>query len=279
MVNSAREAVDAAARYASLWRCLVGQCLIREMSFRANFFLRSVLHIVWFSFNLLFVELLFLQSPRIAGWSRGEYLLLFGTSLAINGVASSLFVPFCGRFSHLVRTGELDLALLRPVNLRFLLTWERCDLAIAPQLALCLVVLTIGAIESGIRVTIAGVAGYALLVGAGIVIAQALLTMLAATAVWTIRSDSFLDLWFGVSELSRYPAEIYRRNTAGRVVEGLLSYVVPMLIAVNTPARFATKAILDPRATATLLAAAIVLHVLGHLVFEGALRRYRSAGG
>ena len=66
-------------RYIEIYWMIVRNSLIRDMSFKANFMLWMVVEVLWFSGQIVFVELLFGYVDRIGDWSKWEVVLLIGT--------------------------------------------------------------------------------------------------------------------------------------------------------------------------------------------------------
>jgi ABC-2 type transport system permease protein len=58
------------------------------------------------------------------------------TGMLINALVEVLFMPNCANFSELIRTGDLDFALLKPIDTQFLVSFERIDLAMLAQVVL-----------------------------------------------------------------------------------------------------------------------------------------------
>ena len=101
---------------------------------------------------------------------------------------------------------------------------------------------------------------------------------LAATSVWLGRNQTLYDFWFYITNFSRYPMEIYR-GTIGGPLQWAFTFIVPVLVVVNVPARLLAKPLAAqnwPLALFGLGAAAGSLWI-SRLVFQSAMRAYRSA--
>ena len=61
------------------------------------------------------------------GWTEAEYLFFVGCFFAINGLIETFFLDNCNEFAELVRTGDLDFLLLKPIDEQFLVTCRRMD--------------------------------------------------------------------------------------------------------------------------------------------------------
>jgi ABC-2 type transport system permease protein len=120
---------------------------------------------------------------------------------------------------------------------------------------------------------------YPIYVACGVEILYSLMIALSATSIWLGRNQSLYDFWFYITNFSRYPMEIYGGNTAGIVLRQAFTFVVPVLVVVNVPARLLAKPLSDqewPIVFFALVATAASL-ALSRWVFVRALDSYRSA--
>ena len=69
----------------------------------------------------------------IAGWTEPQYFFFVGCFFALNGLIEMLFLENCNEFAELVRTGDLDFLLLKPIDEQFLITCRRIDWGTAPN--------------------------------------------------------------------------------------------------------------------------------------------------
>jgi ABC-2 type transport system permease protein len=104
---------------------------------------------------------------------------------------------------------------------------------------------------------------------------------LAATSIWLGRNQSLYNFWFYITNFSRYPMEIYR-GTFGDPLRQFFTFVIPVLIVVNVPARLMAWPLdfSSPEPFVlpvfTLVATACSL-LASRWVFTRALLSYRSA--
>src|SRR5262249_39060136 len=107
------------ASYPRVFLTFARNRLVRDMTFRANFFIEAVTSLAWMSINLAFYLLIFEYTKSIGqgtGWGRYEYFVFLATSLFINSVVQAFFMPNANEFSELIRSGGLDFALLKPID-------------------------------------------------------------------------------------------------------------------------------------------------------------------
>ena len=104
-----------------------------EMAFRANFLVKIIVEVMWLGILLIFYWKLFENTTSIAGWSRSEYFFFVGCHYALAGVVETFFLTNCTEFAELVRSGDLDQYLLKPIDEQFLITCRWIDWSTLPN--------------------------------------------------------------------------------------------------------------------------------------------------
>jgi len=268
-------------RYLGIFLTFARACLVRDMTFRANFLLECVTSLGWMSMNLAFYLLVFTFTPEIGrgtGWTREPFFAFVATGLIVNAIVQAFFMPSAEELTELVRTGGLDAVLVRPLDAQFLLSLHRVEYASLAN-GLVGVGLLVWAVSRFPEPPppVAWVL-YPLLVACGVAILYSLIIMLAAATILLGRNQSLYDFWFYLTNFSRYPAEIYAGPWGGPI-RMLCTFVIPILLVVNVPARVIAQPLTAGSWTlvggAFVAAAAMLL--LSRLVFQRALAKYRSA--
>ncbi|MEC9095994.1 MAG: ABC-2 family transporter protein, partial [Planctomycetota bacterium] len=106
--------------------------LVRDMSFRANFILQCISTISWTVMNIGFYLIVFQYTDSIGketGWGRNEFFVFLATTWIINSLVQTFFMPNAQQFSELIRSGNLDFALLKPIDTQFVISFPRVDWA------------------------------------------------------------------------------------------------------------------------------------------------------
>jgi ABC-2 type transport system permease protein len=206
------------------------------------------------------------------------------TGMLINALVETFFMPNCANFSELIRTGNLDFALLKPIDTQFLVSFEKVEIAMLGQVGLALALLGYSLTELDLWPTLltgpglVRVALYVVLIACGAAFFYSLMIVLAATSVWFGRNQGLYDFWFYVTVFARYPREIYTgQSFAAAFVSETFTYVIPILLVVTLPARVLVKAVESWQFVAISLAAAATGLIASRLVFQWSLRGYRSA--
>ena len=76
----------------------------------------------WVLMNLGFYLLIFQFTTEIGegtGWGKYEFFVFLATTMLVNSVVQAFFMPNAQEFSELIRTGNLDFALLKQLILSF----------------------------------------------------------------------------------------------------------------------------------------------------------------
>lgn len=258
--------------------------LVREMTFRGNFLITVVTRAFWFVSQIALFEIIFRslgQGGDINSWQREEYFLFMATGMLVNALVESFFMPNCANFSELIRTGNLDFALLKPIDTQFLISFEKIDLAMLNQVLLATGLLTYAGIQLELQVTVLRVIAYLLLIGCGVTLFYSLMIILASTSVWMGRNQGLYDFWFYITVFARYPRSIYSGSPLGELIRASFSFIIPILLVVTVPARVLLDKVSDPGWSASLIIvlmlAASVFLFLSRWTFQRALLSYRSA--
>jgi len=278
------------APYLRVFGTFARNSLVREMTFRVNFLIECVSSVTWTLMNLGFYLLIFQYTDSIGagtGWGKWEFFAFLATTMLINSIVQAFFMPNCENISELIRTGGLDFALLKPIDTQFLISLEKVDWSSLANFAAGIVLLVVSLAhlttqpENPLLLRPEMIALYVFYVLCGVAILYSLMISLSATSIWLGQNRSLYDFWFYITNFSRYPMEIYS-GRLGTPLQLAFTYIVPVLIVVNVPARIIARPVAPdgqsvwPLALFALVATASSL-LFSRWVFLWALRSYRSA--
>ena len=168
--------------------------------------------------------------------------MFLATTWLINSLVQAFFMPNAQEFSELIRTGNLDFALLKPIDTQFLISFQKVEWSSLSNFAAGIVLLVIALWQLTTRpddplvVTPWTLRLYVLYLMCGVAILYSLMIALASTSIWLGRNQTLYNFWFYITNFARYPMEIYNRGW-GVPLWGFFTFVVPVLIVVNVPAR------------------------------------------
>lgn len=266
-------------RYIRVWLMFFRNSLVREMTFRGNFLIELVTRAFWFAAQLVLFEIIYRQVPAIRDWNRDEYFAFMATGMLINALVEAFFMPNCANYSELIRTGNLDFVLLKPIDTQFLISFQTVNFAMINQVLMAAALLWYAVSRLSVPMTVGNVAAYLLLVGVGMAFFYSLMIALASTSIWLGRNQGLYDFWFYITVFARYPQNFYQ-SSGGEVLWFVFSFIVPILLVVTVPSRVLLHKALEPSPIVLLVAPAATLIMLGlsRWIFQRSLSHYRSAG-
>jgi ABC-2 type transport system permease protein len=268
-----------AGRYLRLLGALARYGLARELAFRGNFVVRVAVEVLWLAIMIVFYRTVFGKTRSVAGWDEPSYLFFLGCYFALGGLIETLFLSNCTEFAELVRTGDLDIYLLRPIDEQFLITCRNIDFSTAPNVLMGAGVMAVALVQMGWTFDPLRLLGFAGLFLCGVAIAYSFLLLLTSTSIWFVRNQNLMEAWWLFTSLMRYPRAIFTEQ--GSYWASLLgwgfSFVLPIMLVVNVPSELMVRSITDPWLIAFTVLSAVVLLASSRAFFLFSLRRYRSA--
>lgn len=270
-------------RYFAVFAEFARNSLVRDMTFRWNFIIDCISSLSWVLMQLGFYLIIFQQvgNGQIGGdtgWGRWEFFVFLSTALFINSFVQAFFMPNMSEFSELIRTGQLDFALLRPIDAQFLVSLRKIEWSSLANFAFAAVLLTVSLGKLGYRPTPLQFVLYVAYLGSGIVMLYSLMIALGSISVWMGRNENLYDFWFYITNFARYPMEIYE-GRVGTPLRFVFTFAVPILLVVNVPARLMAWPLDRQNWLLAIyaIAAAVVGFYASRRLFYRALESYRSA--
>src|SRR6267154_2693075 len=173
----------------AFWRLNV----VEELQYRANF-VASVLGTVFYMATaLLTLALFFHHTNALGGWDYWEIVVLLGVFNSLTGVIEAVLRPGIGQLAGEVRSGELDLVLVKPVDAQAFVSFRRLDLWRLSDLGLALAgyaLARLGRIPS-----VAQLAAFALALAAAAVVVYAIWVVLMSLAFWFVSVENIAVLF------------------------------------------------------------------------------------
>jgi ABC-2 type transport system permease protein len=266
------------ARYLRLFWALARYSLARDLAFRGNFLAKVSVEVLWLLILLTFYRTIFGRMPgnaAIAGWTESRYLFFVGCFFALEGLIETFFLENCNGFADLVRSGDLDFYLLKPMDEQFLISCRNIDWSTAPNVLLGGAVMVYSLVQMDWAFDPVRVGVFLVMLACGTAIAYSFLIMLTATSIYFVRNQSLYEMWWLFTSFMRYPRDIYR-STWAAALGWVFSFVVPVMLVVYVPASVMVK-VFEPGVVAFTAFATGVLLVASRKFFRASLRRYRSA--
>jgi len=261
-----------------VWRRLVGAQIRSQLQYRMSFVLDIGGAFLISFIDFLAVLVIFHNTRRLGVWSVREVAFLYALS-SISFALTDLAIGHLDQFPQKIRDGNFDILLVRPRGTLFQVIasdfqLRRLGKAVQGALVLAYVVGSLTIPWDAGRIAMLVV-----MIPAAIVIFASVWTVGACLSFWTTDGGEFTNAFtYGGNFLAQYPIDIF-----SSWLRRFLAYIVPLAFVCYFPSLY----ILDkpdplglPRLIefSSPLVAAIAAVIAG-LVWRGAVRHYRSAGG
>lgn len=254
--------------YAALWQ----NSVVREMGFKSNFILWIFVELLWFALQLSFIAVIYQHTDRIVDWRKWQVVLLMGTSHFLQQLFTAFFLNNCVQIPEHIRTGRMDFLLLLPINTRFVVSLRQVDLGAFVNAASALVVMFYAGSQLQLSPSLWQIVAFLLMCFAGLLIHYSLMFLLASSSFWTVKAQGIMWGYYNLFNIARLPDSAFRGG-----FKMVFTYVLPMLLVSNVPAKIVLNKLSSPWEMLLLVAISVALLVVSELVWRLSLRRYTSA--
>jgi ABC-2 type transport system permease protein len=245
--------------------------VMNELVYRANFLIQLVQSLISLGAAVVGLELVFYHTTSLGGWREQEILVLLGVFLIMRGLINMLIIPGLERLIDDIHLGSLDFLLTKPqdaqllVSIRQLHVWQSIDFLLGAGTVLAALS------QLGRLITPMELLLFVATLAVGTVIIYCFLLALATTAFWFVRVENLLTIFRSVYEVGRWPVDIYPPWLGW-----LLTFLVPVTVAVTIPAESLTGRITWPTLAGVTLLAAGLLY-LARRIWHFGLQHYAGA--
>lgn len=258
-------------RYIRIYLALLRLNFLALIVFRANFINSMLSSFTWGLFSISSIFLLTARVSNVYGWNKEDLLVLTGIYSIFIGLFHMFFSRNFERFSEVIHHGYLDSILIKPVDSQFLLSFWTINYTSILRIIIG-VIFTIYVLYGlqDTSITIGMVGGFLIFLIVGILFFYSMWFLISTIIIWFSRLSNLTQLLYFINGMSRYPKEIFAET------RNLFLFIfLPMVMAVNTPARI----LLKKEITSDFLILtffAIGTFILSRYFWKFALRYYTS---
>jgi ABC-2 type transport system permease protein len=196
-------------KYWILWFHFLKISWMAEAEYRFNMFVRVISDVIWYITQLSIFEVLFYHVPQIAGWDIVSMRVFMGILFIVDAVFMIIFYENFENASSMVRKGELDFILTKPINSQFMFSMRKANVVYGINLLLVLAY-TAWAITKLPHPP--AVAQYFVTFGlmiCGIAVLYAVRFFFAALTVLLTNAQSLTYVWYQLYRLGNRPHALY----------------------------------------------------------------------
>lgn len=251
----------------------IAQHMKKLMEYKADFLLGAVGLLLSQAVQILFIGIIFSRIPALDGWSFEQVLFIYGFSLIPRSIDRLFFDNLWMVGYSIVRKGEFDKYLTRPINSLYYVIVERFSVDAFGEMLTAALLLGYAVPRLELPLSIWTIPLLLLTVVFATMIYTSLKIMTAAISFWTKASGHITHMVYMTNDFSKYPVTIYNR-----AVRTIITYVVPFAFTAYYPAScFLTGE--DPLfCIGGTVVAGTVLLAIALFVWNRGLKAYESAG-
>lgn len=245
-----------------------------SMQYRFNTTFISITQVLVSVGEVLSVWMLFGTFTSIGGYGFYECLLLMGITFAVFSL-SECFACGYDEFSDLIRSGDFDRILIRPVNINYQILASKFDLVKLPRVALGLTISIIALVNLNIEWDVLKVLVFISTIISGTMIVVGIFIISAGISIYTIEQLEFVNiLTHGSKEIAYYPINIY-----AKWLTRIFTFVIPVACFNYLPLSFLLGIGNIPMWLCGLAPVFGMLFIIPCLLFFNfSLKKYKSSG-
>lgn len=256
-----------------LQRMFAALHLKKLMEYKIDFLTGAIGFLLEQAVNIAFLSIVFGRVENLRGWNYYEVLFIYGFSLFPNGLDHLFFDNIWNVAYWMVRKGEFDKYLTRPINTLLIVTVEEFQVDAFGKLivGVALIVTSLRHIDLPFIWYDIPLAIMAIIFG--MLIYAAIKTICGSIAFWTKRSGHIVEVVYNINQFSQYPVSIY-----SRIVRGAVTYIIPFALTSYYPASYLLRHTQPVFSNLAPMAAAATLISAALIVWHKGLDAYESAG-
>jgi ABC-2 type transport system permease protein len=258
-------------RYILLWFQFLKMSWMADMEYRLNFVVRIFGELVWYTAQLSIFEVLFTHTNSLYGWDIHSIRVFMGTIFLVDVFNMIFLHENMDYISSLVRKGDLDLYLVKPINSQFMVTMRKVSVAYIFNMFLIFAYLLWGISGLNHPVSVGQVLLYILMVLVGVLIFYSVRFLFAMIVIILQEAGNIQFVWYQIFRLGTRPDILYPRFLRLMVLT-----LLPVGFFASVPSRILVEGISFELIAAGLFIA-LVSFFLSSFLWKRALRSYSSA--
>ena len=261
-------------KYARVYGLFIRCSIMGVMEYRVNFVTGVAVECCFLLVKLLYVVIAFLPGLSINSLSPYFIMLYVGNYTIITGIYNGLFAENLWWLPFNIRTGALDLMLVKPISTQFFISTRKLSLPMLTANVLTgitMVIIAFTNIDGSIGV--ASIVLFLVTLFCGVSVAYFIFLLPMLLSFWTIESRGLITISDKAWDINMMPMQIYRTN-----VRRIFIFILPLFAITN----FQPLALLNQLEYVYLIwiiLCPIMLFFITRVLFKKGIRKYTSANG
>lgn len=260
-------------RLFKIYRLLVIQNIKKLMEYRIDFLTGAVSFLIDQAVGIGFIFIIFSQIPELAGYDLAQIVFIYGFSLIPKGLDHLLTDNLWNIGYHIVKSGNFDKYLTRPINPLFHVIAETFQIDAIGELTIGIALVCISAQEAGFIITPLSVFLLILVIPFAALIYTSIKLITASIAFWTMQSGLVIQVFYMMNEFAKYPATIY-----SNFIRTILTYIIPFAFTGFYPCLYFLTGENPLFHIGGAVLISLILFSIGLILWNKGLSAYESAG-
>lgn len=256
-----------------LHRIFIKQDLKKLMEYKIDFLTGALGMLLTQAINLFFLNIIFSQIPDLNGYTFEQIVFVYGFALLPKAIDHLFFDNLWAIGYFIIRKGDFDKYLTRPVSTLFAVTVEKFQVDAFGELVVGVAFLCYSLPKIGVSFSVVNILLFAAAVFFATFIYTGVKLITASIAFWTKRSGSVIYMFYMINDFAKYPVTIYNK-----VVRAIVSYIIPFAFTAFFPASYFISGGSALFKIGGTVVAAAALMALGIFVWNRGVSSYESAG-
>ena len=260
-------------RIRKIYTLLAAQNLKRIMEYRADFLTGAVSFLIDQAIGIAFIFIIFTQIPQLSGFTFEHILFIYGFSQIPKGLDHLLTDNLWCVGYFIVKKGDFDKYLLRPINPLFHVIAETFQVDAIGELVVGIGLLLYAAPKADLHITVSTVLLSIITVPFAALIYTSLKIITSSFAFWIKSSGFIIQMVYGMNEFSKYPTTIYSLP-----VRIFVTYIIPFAFTGYYLSLYILTGS-DPLFNiGGVIAISSILFIISILIWNKGISAYESAG-
>ncbi len=245
-----------------------------NMQYKGNTLLTALSSILVSIGEILAIYMMFMRFESVGEWGFYESILMFGIVTTVYSF-SECFARGFDEFHDLVRCGDLDRLLVRPVNIFYQIFGNKIEFSKLARVTLGLVVCIIALVNLSISWTISKILVLIFTFVGGVAVIFGVLLIGASISIFSIEKLEFINIITnGSKELGYYPINVYTKW-----LRTIFTFIIPVACFNYLPISYLMGYGELPQIVYALSPLiGIIFLIPCILLFRWALTKYQSSG-
>lgn len=256
-----------------LHRIFIKQDLKKLMEYKIDFLTGAVGMLLTQVINIFFLSVIFSQIPDLDGYTFGQIIFIYGFALLPKAIDHLFFDNLWAIGHFIIRKGDFDKYLTRPVSTLFAVTVEKFQVDAFGELVVGILLLGYSLPKMSIDINLLNIVLFIISIFFATFIYTGVKLITSSIAFWTKRSGNITYMFYMINDFAKYPTTIYNR-----AVRAVVTYIVPFAFTAFFPASYFIAGGNPWYNIGGTVVMSVVLMAVGIFIWNKGVSAYESAG-